>query len=283
MKRKRNLVVDYFFTIAGAALMGFVTKSLYNPMEFVTGGFSGISIIVNSKFGVSLAVTSTLLNIPLFILAFIKIGWKVIFRSLIATITLSASLAILPDINLLNGDLLLTSIFGGVLMGAGLGMVLSAQATTGGSDLMSTLIHMKFRYYSVAQLIMYIDAIIIIVGASVFGLNKALYAIISVYVVGIVSDRFIEGFGFAKAVLIISEKNEEIARRIMTDVQRGVTGLNARGMYSNSKKEVLFCVVNKKEIIKIKDIVSEIDMGAFLIVEDAREVLGQGFDEIKIS
>jgi uncharacterized membrane-anchored protein YitT (DUF2179 family) len=180
-------------------------------------------------------------------------------------------------------DYILASIFGGVIGGIGIGLVFLAHATTGGTDMVAALIQHYHKHYSVAQIMQIVDAIVVLAGAYVFGLSKALYAIISIFVISQVSDGIIEGLNFSKLAYIITDKEDEIADAIMTTIDRGATGINARGMYSSSEKKLLLCVVSKKEMVQVKEIVTKIDHSAFVIVSDVREVLGEGFIEYKIN
>lgn len=280
--RKFKLIGDNWFTmLLGTAIMAVAIKMVFDPINLVTGGVSGIGIIVKELADIPLWLTNTILNIPLFIIAFFVKGWKFIRRTLVATVGLSFFLYILPDINLGMDDIFLSALFGGVISGVGTGLVFMARSTTGGTDLMAAVIQHYLRHFSVAQIMQVLDGMVVLAGAWIFGLNYALYAIIAVFALGKVTDGILEGMHFSKLAYIISEKPDEIASAIMTELERGVTGLNGIGMYSGNAKNVLFCVVSKKEIVLVKDIVSKIDDHSFVIVTDAREVLGEGFIEYK--
>lgn len=274
-------VRDYVLIILGAFIMGFAIKNIYDPVGLVTGGVSGIAIILKDQFGIALWLTNTVLNIPLFIASIYLKGWSFIKRTLVATVALSFSLYVIPEMAFLMDDLFLTALFGGLISGVGAGLVFASQATTGGTDMLAALIQRAVPHYSIAQIMQVLDAIIVVVGASIFGVTYALYALIAIFAVAKVSDGIIEGLKFSKVAFIISEKTEEIARDIIEVMDRGVTSLDARGMYSGARKDVLFCVVSKKEIVQLKALVVGHDSQAFVIVSDAREVLGEGFIEIK--
>ena len=277
--------IDYVLIMAGTSLMALAIKGIFDPVSLVTGGFSGIAIIVKNITvnrigdGVPLWLTNLLLNIPLFVVAVKVKGWRYIAKTMFATIWLSVALWYMPERNLMPDDIFLASVFGGVISGLGIGMVLMANATTGGTDTMAAIIQHFIRHYSIAQIMQVLDGIIVLAGAWVFGINHALYAIICIYLVAKVSDGILEGLKFSKLAYIISEHYEEIAKQIMKELDRGPTGLDAVGMYSGEEKKVLFCVVSKKEIVKVKDIVRRIDSNAFMIVSDVREVFGEGFIE----
>lgn len=271
--------MDYLLIVAGAFIMGFAIKNLYDPMNLVTGGVSGIAIIMKSVAGIPLWLTNTLCNIPLFLAAWKLKGWKFIKRTMVATVSLSASLYVIPEMPFLMDDLLLTSLFGGIVSGVGTGLVLLFQATTGGTDMMAALLQRKLRHYSIAQILQVLDAMVVLAGAAVFGVRYALYALIAIYAVTKVSDGLLEGLKFSKQAYVISDRYEEIAQAIMTRMERGVTAVDAVGMYSGESRKMLFCVVSKKEIVTLREIVAEYDRKAFLIVNDVREVFGEGFIE----
>lgn len=283
-----KMKLSYFLLIiAGTAGVAFAVQCMYDPCGLVTGGFSGIAIIIKSLTehiipgGVSLWLTNLLLNIPVFIVAYIKMGKRFIGRTLFGTVMLSVWLYVLPVIDLAQGDMLLVALFGGVFSGAGMGMVLRANATTGGTDMVAALIQLKIRHYNVAQIMQILDGAIVILGFFVFGLRPSLYAIVAIFVTTKVSDTILEGFKYSKAAYIITDKYEEVAKVLMEELDRGATGLKATGMYTGKDRCVLYCVVSKKQIVTLKEIVVNIDPKAFVIVSDVREVLGEGFLDYK--
>lgn len=277
----KSSVRDYVLIVLGSFILGFAIKNIYDPVGLVTGGASGIAIILKNQTGIPLWITNTVLNIPLFLCSIKLKGWRFIKRTLVATAALSLSLYVLPEAPFLMDDLFLTSLFGGLISGVGAGLVFVCQATTGGTDMLAALIQRKLKHYSIVQIMQILDAAIVLAGASIFGITYALYALIAIFAVAKVSDGIIEGLKFSKAAFIISEKSEEIADAIMQNLDRGVTGIDARGMYSGSRKNLLFCVVSKKEIIQLKEITVRHDSQAFVIVSDVREVLGEGFIEFR--
>ena len=284
---KKPVGLDYLMIIVGTGLMSLAINSVFDAAGMVTGGFSGIAIIIKAwtknliEGGIPLWVTNCELNLPLFVIAWKVRGFSFIKRAILGEISLSVWLAIQPVWNLAGNDLLLSALYGGVIQGVGIGLVFLGGGTTGGTDMMAAIIQKFLKHYSIAQIMQVIDAMVVLVGMYVFGVHKALYAIIAVYLVTKVSDGLIEGLKFSKAAYIITGKPKEISDMIINDLDRGVTGINARGMYSGQDKLMLFCVVNKKEIIMLKEKVDEIDPDAFVIVTDAREVHGEGFIEKK--
>ena len=272
---------DYILILIGASIMGFAIKNIYDPIGLVTGGASGVAIILKKQFGVPLWLTNTAINIPLFAAAAKLKGWSFIKRTLLATVTLSVSLYVIPEMPFLMDDLFLTALFGGLITGAGAGIVFACQATTGGTDMLAAIIRRWLPHYTLAQILQVLDAAIVLIGAGIFGVTYALYALIAIYAVSKVSDGIIEGMKYSKVAYIISDKSEEIAAAILKELERGVTALDARGLYSGNRKDVLFCVVSRKEIAQLKELVVGHDAQAFVIVSDAREVLGEGFIEYR--
>ena len=279
--RGRFPVRDYILILIGASIMGFAIKNIYDPIGLVTGGASGVAIILKKQFGVPLWLTNTAINIPLFAAAAKLKGWSFIKRTLLATVTLSVSLYVIPEMPFLMDDLFLTALFGGLISGAGAGIVFACQATTGGTDMLAAIIRRWLPHYTLVQILQVLDAAIVLIGAGIFGVTYALYALIAIYAVYKVSDGIIEGMKYSKVAYIISDKSEEIAAAILKELERGVTALDARGMYSGNRKNVLFCVVSRKEIAQLKELVVGHDAQAFVIVSDAREVLGEGFIEYR--
>lgn len=284
---KKSRVLEYLMIIAGTGLMALAINSVFDASGMVTGGFSGVAIIIKEwtkgtvNGGIPLWMTNIGLNIPLFLIGWRIHGFSFVKKALIGEISLSSWLALQPVWNIAGDDLLLAALYGGVVQGIGIGLVFLGGGTTGGTDMMAAIIRKYLQHYSIAQIMLVIDAAVVVIGMYVFGIRKALYAIIAVYLVTKVSDGLIEGLKFSKIAYIITSKPEEISDMIMKDLDRGVTGINAKGMYSGQDKLMLFCVVNKKEIVLLKEKIDVIDPNAFVIVTDAREVLGEGFIEKK--
>ncbi|NLZ82074.1 MAG: YitT family protein [Clostridiales bacterium] len=285
--RKIYLIKKYLIILVGAILMALAINLIFEPMELVTGGVSGLAIVIKYltstliEGGVPLWLSNILFNIPLFIIAIWLMGKDYIVPVLAGTVFLTLALYVIPVIDLQLEDKLLGSLFGGALTGVGIGLIFSVSASTGGTDLLAMLIHDKKRHISAPRLLYFIDGVIILVGALVFGISNALYAIIAVYITTKFSDGILEGLKFAKMAYIISDHYEAIAQEILTGMDRGVTGIYARGMYSQEDKKMLFCVVSKQEIIKITEIAQKIDPDSFIIVSDVREVMGEGFIEYR--
>lgn len=281
----RSKIWDYTMMIIGTSFVAFSIQCVYDPISLVTGGFTGLAIIVKEitggaiPGGMPLWLTNIVLNIPVFLAALKIKGKSFIGRTLIGTFLLSLWLYIIPAVDLTQGDYILAAVFGGCIGGAGMGLILLAKATTGGTDMVATLIQHYLRHYSIVQIMQILDGLIVLCGLYVFGIRAALYAIVAIFITSKVSDTLMEGLKFSKAAFIITDCYELVAKQILEELDRGVTGLKAKGMYSGTDKWMLYCVVSKKEIVEVKEIVAKIDPKAFVIVSDAREVLGEGFQE----
>lgn len=285
--KKIHLLRKYTAVIVGAILMAASVNLVFEPIGLVTGGVSGLGIVIKRlteniiNGGLPIWLFTVMCNVPLFLAALKINGLKFVLDATLGTVIYILALYLIPVYDISYNDALLASVFGGAIGGAGMGMVFSAAASTGGTDMLASLIHKYKKHISVPQILMVIDAVIIIAGALTFGIGKALYAIIAVFINAKVSDGILEGLKFAKMAYIISDEYEKIAAAILTTLDRGVTGLNATGMYSNKDRKMLFCVVSKKEIVQIIEISKKIDPNSFVIVSDVREVMGEGFIEYK--
>lgn len=285
-KQDIGLWKDIVYILAGTFLMAVAINFAFDPLGLVCGGVTGLAIVVKQLTGFAWTgglpvwLGNLLFNGPLFLIALKKKGKKYIAKTMFATVMLSVWIYLLPIYSLFD-DYVLATLFGGVITGAGIGLVFARMATTGGTDLLSALIHDKLKHFSIPQLLAVIDGAIVVLGAVVFGVENAMYAICVVYLCSKISDGLLQGLKFAKMAHIISDKAEEIAELVLRDVDRGATGIKVQGMYSKSEKKMLICVVTKKEIVELIDIVHKIDPSAFVIVNDVHEVVGEGFIEIR--
>lgn len=287
---------DYLWIITGTVIAAAGINIFIVPYKIAPGGVSGIATVLyylsGEKFPVG--ITMLLFNIPLFILGARFIGKKFIIKTFFGTILLSAIIDItkpigtrLVDKFLLNPespdynpDILLYSMFGGLLLGIGLGLVFKSGATTGGTDLTAIIVNQFVPTLTMGQTLLLIDCGVILFAAVIFqSFQLTLYAIVALYISSKVIDVILEGISFAKALFIISDMPEVIAPRIMKELDRGVTALKGMGMYTKSNKQVLLCVVHRGQLVRLKTIVNEIDEKAFIILTDIREVLGEGFNE----
>lgn len=248
------------------------------PNQLSSGGFAGIATITYYLLGIPLGTTMFILNIPLLILAYIRIGKNFLFKSLLGTSLLALFIDLLDQFPALTEDAFLGCVYGGIAMGIGTSMILKSTSSTGGTDLLSYLIRSYKPHYRTSSLIVGIDIIIVTLNVIFFrNIEIGLYSAITIYLMGKMIDLIFEGVNFTKVMFIISEKYEKIAKEIGKKVDRGSTGIYAKGMYTNQEKMMLLCVGSRNEIAKIKQIAVNIDKRAFIIISNARETWGKGF------
>lgn len=277
MKHLKNQETKNAILILAGLLCCSAAYNLYLiPNDIAAGGFTGIGQLVNHFLPVKVGTVSLLLNVPLFALSFRTLGLRFGIRSLIATFGLSLAIDYIP-LPAVTDDLLLATIFGAVLGGAGFGLVLRGSATTGGSDMLASLIHRHVPAIKVSVGIFSVDALVILASAFVFDQQAAMYALICTFLMNVMVDLVLEGPNSAHSFFIISDHAKEIAAKIMEQMERGVTAFDAKGMYSGTDKQVLLCVVNRFENMQLRRIVFSVDPKAFVIANKAHEVFGEGF------
>lgn len=286
--------IDYFMIFIGSIITAGSINIFLVPYKIAPGGASGIATVLfyisNGKFPVGMTMLA--LNIPLFLLGIRFIGKKFVIKTLFGTVLLSLIIDLTEPFThaftkkfmemsggqIYSQDILLYSLFGGFLMGVGLGLVFKSGATTGGTDLAARIVTHFFPMLTMGETLLLIDTSVIILAAVAFkSFQLGLYAIVTLYISSKVIDAILEGVNFAKAVFIISDFAGQISDRILKDLDRGVTALEGTGMYTESKKQVLLCIVNRGQIPLLKNIVKNVDQNAFIILADVREVLGEGF------
>ena len=284
-KKFKQVLWEVFCLLAGATLVAFATQYIFDPAGLVTGGVSGLSIVIKYLTGkhmgyqIPLWQSSLILNIPIFLLAVKTDGLRNVLKTGFVLLIITVELFLFPSGEWQHDNLLLVAIYGGICFGVGTGLLISVQATSGGTDMLGYSLHHFFRHISIGRLIQVIDGAVVILGAIVFNLEHTLYAIFSVYVMGKVTDYVINSGKSAKMALIISEKNELIASDILEQLDRGVTGLKGKGMYTGDERVILICICSTRDIVSIKDIVREYDKRAFFVVADVAEAMGEGFLE----
>ena len=262
--------------ILGLLIATLAYKMYLIPNRVVSGGFTGIGQLLNRFTGLSVGTVNVLLNVPLFIVSMKSMGMPFGVRSLLAMFALSALIDLLP-LPAATDDLLLAAVYGGVTMGIGFGLILRGSATTGGTDMLAALIHRIFPQMRVSIAIFLIDGLVIVASAFVFEPQSAMYGLISAFIANVLVDVVLEGPNAAHAYFIVSDKSDAIAERIMSEMDRGVTALNAMGMYKKTEKRVLLCVVNRFQTMVLRRIVFAVDPAAFVFSTRANEVLGEGF------
>lgn len=269
---------DLFLIIIGCLLAAFGTGSFLLPCQLSSGGFAGIATIIYYFLDINMATTIMVLNIPLFVIGFIKCGPKFIIKTIFATFLYSKFIDIFENTTVILEDRFLSSVYGGIFIGSGLAFVLKANTSTGGTDLIAHIAQNYKINMKMSNIIMIIDIFVVIANLVAFRqLEIGLYSGIAIYIIGKMIDVVFEGINFCKMIYIISDKYEEITEVINLEIKRGATSLYAKGSYTQKNKMVIMCVSKRKDIEKIKSISKKIDLNSFIIVTDAREVYGLGF------
>lgn len=274
----KKYIADMLLMLLGSFLMAFATSQFLLPNQLSSGGFAGIATITYYLFHLPMGTTILLLNIPLFIIAFIKIGKTFLTKSILGTVFLTVFIDILDKFEPLTQDRFLACIYGGVLMGIGTAIILKAHGSTGGTDLVANIARKYRPGIRTSNIIVLVDIMIISFNVLFFKkIEIGLYSAIAIYLMGKMIDIIFEGIYFTKMVFIVSEKYEEIAKRIGKGINRGSTGIYAKGMYTNTEKMMLLCIASRSEVIAIKQITHAVDKKAFVVIANAREALGKGF------
>ena len=282
MKRSvRDELFNILLIAAGLILATLGYRLYLIPNNVAPGGFTGIGQIVNHLVpAVGVGLVNLLLNVPLFLVSLRSMGLGFGLRSLISSVALSLMLDYLP-VPAMTDDVLLSAVFGGVLCGAGFGLVLRGHATTGGSDMLASIVHRHVPALKVSVCLFAADATVVIASGFVFDASAAMYALISVFVMNVVIDQVLEGPGLARSHIIITNHGEKMAERILKELDRGVTAIEAKGMYSGEGRTMLLCVVSRLEAVRLRSIVYSVDPRAFVIVQNVHEALGEGFKELQ--
>jgi len=282
ISRTKNISINLLKIIIGTMIMAIGVDLFLVPSKLSTGGFSGIGTVLYYLWKIPVGTTTIILNLPLFIIAYFKLGKKFTIKTIIGTSSLSYFLNVFEKINPITTDKVLAFIYGSVAVGIGTAIVLKAKASTGGSDLLASIIRTFNRRVKTGTLIIILDTIVVAINVIFFkDIEIALYSGLAIYIMGKILDIFFEGIDFAKMLLIISPKYEEISERISKELSRGVTELEGIGKYKKEKRKILLCVMSRNEVRHVMNIVEEIDKAAFTIITNAREVYGKGFNNIK--
>ena len=282
-RRTYTAVVDCAVIAVGAVLMGVALSVFMVPFKIAPGGASGLATVLHYLAGLRVSVLIPLINIPIFIIGIIRLERDFLVKSVFGTVVLSIATetaAILPPP---TSDPLISAVFGGAVMGIGISAVLSRGGTTGGTDILVLVIRRSFSEVSVGRLYLLIDGAVIAMAGIAFSSGEVIfYSAVSLVVSTYMTDAALEGLNLARLVYIISDSNREICDRIYAELKRGVTGLNSVSMYSGRSGRILMCVIRKGQLSKLKKIIQDIDKDAFVIICDAKEVMGSGFEMRRI-
>ena len=271
---------SYIQILLGALIGGAAYPLFLTPNRIAPGGITGIATILNFLLKWPVGTVSLVLNVPLFLIGYKTMGRIFAFRSLIATVLFSVFIDVLPLRPVIN-DPMLGALYGGVLLGVGLGLIMRGGATTGGSDMIARMVHKHFSFISTGAFLFAIDFAVVLAASALIGISEALYALISIFLSAKVMDVVIIGFSSNKACFVISTRWQEISARIMKDMDRGVTQLTARGGYTGEERPTLLCVISRSEITAFKRILREEDENAFVIIVEAHEAIGDGFSVLE--
>ena len=278
--RKNPAATERFLSYLQILLGSFLGAAAYplflTPNRIAPGGITGIATILNHLLLWPVGTVSLALNVPLFIIGYKAMGRVFAFRSLVATVLFSLLIDVIP-FRPMTDDPLLATLYGGVLLGAGLGLIMRGGATTGGSDMVARMVHKKFPFISTGAFLFAIDFVVVVAAGILIGTSEALYALINIVLSAKVMDTVIVGFSSNKACYVISDRWERITQRIMREMDRGVTQLLSRGGYTGAERPTLLCVISRSEITTIKRIIGEEDENAFVIIVEAHETIGDGF------
>lgn len=266
-------------TVLGSALFSMGFAFFLQPNDLSPGGISGLALVASELLGFgSVGLYTVLMNLPLFLLGGMKIGKRFFFGSALGTILSSVLIDSFAALQFPVVEPLLGVLYGGAVCGIGLGIVFVSGTSTGGSDILVRLLKLKYRNVPIGQISMYVDALVVILTGFIFrDLNKALYTGITVVLCGKMVDAVVYRFDYTKVALIISRENEEIARQIGLKLDRGATFLHGEGSFSRKETKVVLTAVKRQQLTELKELVMEIDPGAFVIVQEAHQVLGDGF------
>ena len=277
---RNERMIAYLQIVIGCVLGAAAYPMFLVPNAIAPGGLTGIATILNVLFKTPVGTVSLLMNIPLFIIGYRSMGHVFAFRSLVATILFSLLIDWLP-VPVVTSNTLLGSLFGGILMGVGLGLILRGGATSGGSDMVARMVHMHFQHISVGAFLFFIDFCVVLAAGFCINAESALYAFISIYAASRVIDMVVQGFDRQKACYIITAYTETVKNRLMSELGRGMTILSAHGGYKGEERPVLLCIVSAQEVSRLKTVVQMEDERAFVFITDAYEMLGEGFRDWK--
>ena len=286
LKRFLPYFLDYILLFVGATTQAIALRLFLIPANLASGGVSGISQLINHLTGWPIGLMVLIGNFPLFLL-----GWRFLggqrfaFRTAFAVIAYSLVVDLLPTlhgfpVNGITDDILLNSLYGAVVSGIGYGLVYRAGGTSGGSDVLARILN-HYRSVPMTQSYLMVDSLVVLSAGFVFGWKQALYAIISLYVSGIVSENVLEGPGTVRTAMVVTSQAKAISNRVLEEMQRGVTILQGVGAYTGTERPVIYCVITRSEVTQLKSIVHDIDPQAFIVIGQAHEAFGEGFKPLK--
>lgn len=278
--RMKNMVLDLGADIIGSFIFAAGLICFVEPANIAPGGASAIALLINFVSGLPVGMMNLAVNIPLLILALLYLGRTFALKTIKSVIinTVMLDFVVAPFFPVYNGDRLLGSIYGGVLVGAGIALIFLRGSTTGGTDIVSFLVQKRFPHFSIGRVMMLVDGLIIGLSILVFGdIDSGLFGVISLFCTTKVLDGILYGADRGSLVTVVSKESRDIGHKIMEEMGRGVTYLKGEGGYSGENKDILICAVRRYQFARLKSIVHEADPKAFVIVTEAGQILGEGF------
>ena len=275
----KKTAIDFLYFSAGGALYALSVDMFTAPNGILLGGFTGIGTILNYLFSVPIGTAVFLLNVPLFLTAFHKFGFRFIVKTVFATFLMALFMDVFAlFVPVYTGDKLLSALFGGILGGAGRGLVFLRRATTGGTDILSKLLRLRFPSFSMGRMVLLLDLAVIAVSFFVYkSLENVLYSLVVIYISAQCIDLVLSGFSHDKLLFMITEKGADAVREITSALDCGVSVLAVRGGYSEHARQMLFCAVRAGDANRVAKAVQELDGNAFIVITEAAEIRGEGF------
>lgn len=281
-----NTIKDYLYILAGTLVQAFAMRLFLIPGQLVSGGISGAAQLINYYTLWPIGLMVFIGNAPLFLLGWRHLGGpKFVFRTALAILSFSFFtdfLGLFISANGMTHDLVLTTLYGGLMLGIGLGLVYRGKGTSGGSDILGRILNHRFGI-SISQAYLMTDSIVVLAAGFVYGWEFALYGLVMIYVSGLAAEIATEGSSVFRTALIVTDHPTEVTEKIMYDMERGVTILSGRGGFTGTERDVLYCVVSRAEVSTLKSLVHESDPKAFMVIGEAHEALGEGFRPLKLN
>ena len=275
----REQFLAWLQIVIGCVIGAAAYPTFLDPGKIAPGGLTGVAMILKHLWGWDIGITSLIMNIPLFIIGYRAMGKVFAFRSLVATILFSLAIDLLP-LKEITVEPILGTLYGGILLGIGLGFILRGGATTGGTDMAARMVHKYLPFLSVGMFLFLIDCVVVIAAWIFIGSSEALYALICIFVSGKAVDMVMLGLSQNKACFVITNAWERVSRRLLDEMERGVTQLTAKGAYTGKDRPVVLCVLPPQEVSRLKEIVRQEDELAFMFITEAHEALGEGFSSL---
>lgn len=280
--KSKTFILDVILIFIGCIIASLGVNLFLTHAKLLSGGATGVALIFQYLTGVQAGIVVFIINLPLFLISYKQLSKSFTLYSAIGMISLSLALIITKPLSALIkvDDILLYCIYGGVLCGAGYGLVFLRNGSTGGTDIITMLIRKKYSSFEIGKLGFILNCIIVIVGAIIFGIPKALYTLLSIFVQGVVLDRVLRGLNSRKLMLIITNESQAIINFVIKDMHRGVTSIPIEGEYTHKKAKMLYCIVTTREMLALKNEIYAVDPMAFITIMDTSEVKGKGFKSV---